>query len=345
MKKMVRLPKLKKGDKVAILSPSFAAPGKWPLVYELGLKNLREVFGLEPVEFPTTKKLGASSEERARDVVSAFENEEIKAVVTSIGGDDQVTYVKNLPSAPFVENPKPFFGFSDNTHLANFLWLQGIPSYYGGSVFTQFAFKEMHPLTVKYLKYALFESGERELEASSTYNDVNLDWNDPANLERERTYEPNDGWHWDGEGNAAGVSWGGCIESTDELLRHGIQIPSLEDFENVVLFTESSEEIPSADYVFRVYRALGERGILERVKGILVGRPKAYELNNRKTAEEKRKYREEQREAILKAVRHYNKTVSIIQNLDFGHTNPQIALPYGGRIRIDEKEKKILASF
>ncbi len=345
MKEMVRLTKLKKGDKVAILSPSFAAPGKWPQVHELGLKNLREVFGLEPVEFPTTRKLGAPSEERAKDLVDAFENKEIKGVITSLGGDDQVTYIKNLPPEPFVLNPKPFFGFSDNTHFANFLWLQGIPSYYGGSVFTQFAFKEMHPFTVKYLKYALFESGERELEASPAYNDINLDWNDPANLEKERTYEPNDGWYWDGAGNAEGVSWGGCVESIDELLRHGIRIPSLADFENIILFTESSEEIPSAGYVFRVYRALGERGILERVKGILVGRPKAYELNNRKTTEEKKEYREQQREAILKVVRHYNKTIPVVQNLDFGHTNPQIALPYGGHVRIDGKEKRIFTDF
>jgi len=60
MKPMAKLNKLKKGDNVAILSPSFAAPGKFPHVYELGLKRLREVFGLEPVEFPATKKLGAT---------------------------------------------------------------------------------------------------------------------------------------------------------------------------------------------------------------------------------------------------------------------------------------------
>ena len=276
MKEMARLPKLKKGDKVAILSPSFAAPGKWPLVYELGLKNLREVFGLEPVEFPATKKLGASGEERTQDLIRAFENEDIKAVITSLGGDDQVTYIKNLPTEPFLQNPKPFFGFSDNTHFANFLWLSGIPSYYGGALFTQFALKSMDAMTVKYLTYALFESGERELEASPTYSDIGLDWNDPANLEKERTYEPNDGWQWDGDADAEGILWGGCVESIDELLRHGVQTPSLGDFEDIVLFTESSEEIPPADYVFRVYRALGERGILERVKGILVGRPKAW---------------------------------------------------------------------
>ena len=342
---MIQLNKLKKGDKVAILSPSFAAPGKWPKLYELGLKNLRDVFGLEPIEFPTTKKLGASAEDRAKDLIDAFENTEIKAVITSIGGNDQETYVKNLSPESFLKNPKPFFGFSDNTHFANFLWLNGVPSYYGGSLFTQFAIKNMDALTIKYLNYALFESGERELESGLTYNDIVQDWGDSANMERERVYESNEGWYWDGNENAKGISWGGCIESMDELLRHGIQVPSLTDFENVILITESSEEIPSADYVFRVYRALGERGILARVKGVLVGRPKAWERDNRKTAEEKKEYKEKQREAILRAVRLYNSTVSVIQNLDFGHTNPQVALPYGSRIRIDSREKKIFANF
>lgn len=345
MKVMTRLPKLKKGDKVAILSPSFAAPGKWPLVYELGLKNLRDIFGLEPVEFPTTKKLGASGEERAKDLIDAFENKEIKAVFTSLGGNDQVTYVKNLPPESFIRNPKPFFGYSDNTHLANFLWLHGIPSYYGGALFTQFAVKSMEPFTIKYLNNALFESGERELEASPTYNDIGLDWNDPTNLEKERMYEPNDGWQWDGAENAEGISWGGCIESIDELLRHNIKIPSIEDFENIILIAESSEEIPSADYVFRVFRALGERGILERVKGVLVGRPKVWEFDNQRTADEKNEYREKQRETILRAVRRYNKTIPIVQNLDFGHTNPQIAFPYGGLVRIYTEQKSISVDF
>ena len=149
---MIKLPKLKKGDKVAILSPSFAAPGKWPHVYELGLKRVREVFGLEPVEFPDTRKLGASKEERSKDLIDAFENKEIKAVISSLGGDDQVTYIKNLPTEPFVNNPKPFFGYSDNTHFENFLWLNGVPSYYGGSLFVQFAEQgNMNDYTISFL--------------------------------------------------------------------------------------------------------------------------------------------------------------------------------------------------
>lgn len=346
MREMQKLPKLKKDDKVAILSPSFAAPGMWPHVYELGLKNMREVFELEPVEFPATKKLGATGEERAADLVAAFEDPNIKGVITSIGGDDQVTYIKNIPPEPFTQNPKPFFGYSDNTHFANFLWMHGVPSFYGGALFTQFAMEgKIDDFTLKYLKIALFESGERELEASSVYNDIGLDWNDPANLEKVETFLPNDGWQWDGEENAEGISWGGCLESIDELLRHNIAIPSLADFENVILFTETSEEMPSAEQVFRVYRALGERGILAHVRGILVGRPKSWEFGNEHDEAWQTAHRAEQRETILKTVRRYNKTIPVVQNMDFGHTNPQIALPYGGHVRIDSKEKKIFTDF
>ncbi len=40
-----------------------------------------------------------------------------------------------------------------------------------------------------------------------------------------------------------------------------------------------------------------------------------------------------------------NKDIPIIQNMDFGHTNPQIPMPYGGQIRIDQINKKIFTGF
>lgn len=345
-KEFTILEKLKPGDKVAVLSPSFAAPGKFPQVYEVGLARLKEVFGLEPVEFPTTKKVGASTEERAKDLIAAFEDPDIKGVISAIGGDDQITYIKNLPSQPFIDNPKPFFGYSDNTHFENFLWLNGIPSFYGGSLFVQIAEQgEINPFTLDSLKLAMFESGEHEITASQEYNDIGLDWNDPENLKKKRVYEPNDGWIWDGNQDVEGITWGGCVESVDELLRHGVQIPTLSDFENVVLMMETSEEIPSADYVARVYRALGERGILERVKAVLVGRPKAWEFDRQNDTEQKAKYRAEQRETVLRVVRTYNKNVPIVQNMDFGHSDPQIPMPYGGKIRVDVTNKKIFVNF
>lgn len=341
-----RFDKLQRGDKVAIVSPSFAAPAKWPHVYELALDRLRQDFGLEPVEFASTKKLGASKTERSRDLVDAFENPEIKAVIASLGGDDQVTYIKNLPAEPFLKNPKMFFGFSDNTHFSNFLWLNGIPSYYGASLFTQFGMqKRMDAFTVRYLNHAFFEEGQFELIPSATYNDIGLEWDDKKNLEKERTCEENDGWFWDGDLDAKGILWGGCLESIDELLRHEIQIPTPEEFENIVLIMETSEEIPPDEYVFRVCRALGERGFLGRVKGVLVGRPKAWNFGRQNSAEQKAEYRRSQRKTILQAIRAYNQQAPVIQNMDFGHTDPQICLPLGRLININSSDQKIFAEF
>lgn len=341
-----KLKKLSPGDKVAILSPSFAAPGKWPHMHDLGLKRVREVFGLVPVEYPTTKKIGASADDRAKDLIAAFENQEIKAIIASLGGNDQVTYIKNLPSEPFVKNPKPFLGFSDNSHFENFLFLNDIPSYYGASLFTQFAMQgEMDAYTIEFINHALFDEGEFELKSSPTYNDQGLNWDDIENTHKHRTYWQNEGWQWDGTNDVTGTLWGGCIESIDEMLRHGAQIPSLEQFKNIVLMLESSEEIPSHEYVSRVIRALGERGILTEVKGVLVGRPKAWEYDKPHTDEEKIVYRKKQRETILKMIRRYNVSIPVVQNLDFGHTDPQVPMPYGNMVRIDSKEKRIFATF
>jgi len=343
---MQQLPKLKRGDKVAILSPSFAAPGKWPHMYELGLKRVREVFDLEPVAYPTTAKIGASAAERSADLIAAFQDPEIKAVITSLGGDDQITYVKNLPAEPFAQNPKPFFGYSDNTHLCNFLFLHGVPSYYGAALHTQFAMQgEMDEYTISYIKHALFETGEFELLPSETFNDMGLNWNDPSNMTKRRIYEPNDGWHWDGSTSAEGQLWGGCFESIDEILRHAAPVPTLDQFNDIVLMLESSEEIPSADYLFRILRAFGERGILQRVRGVLIGRPKAWEYNKMLGEEEKKQYRLEQRETILRAVRIYNQDIPVVQNLNFGHTDPQIPMPYGNLVRIDSSTKQIFVQF
>lgn len=203
----------------------------------------------------------------------------------------------------------------------------------------------MNDYIIRYLKLALFQEGEFEIEASKEYNDIGLDWNDPKNLNKCRIYEQNNGWVWDGNQSVQGITWGGCVESIDELLRHGVAIPTLQDFENIVLMTETSEEIPTANYVHRVYRALGERSILERVKAVLVGRPKAWEFDKQNSAEEKKDYRKQQQKTILEVVRKYNPTVLVIQNLDFGHTDPQIPMPYGSKIRIDSKNRKIFATF
>lgn len=343
---MKKLQKLQPGDKVAVLSPSFAAPAIFPKVFELGLQRIRNEFGLEPVEYPTTRKLNASAKERTFDLIAAFSDPEIKAVIASIGGDDQVTYIYKMSSDVFITNPKPFFGYSDNSHFCNFLFQHGIPSYYGACVMTQFAMQgEMDKYTMENIRHALFDSGEYEISASEEYNEIGLNWKEVTLLTTKRTYEKNTGWVWNAPMDGGGVLWGGCLESIDDMLRNNVSIPSLEEFKNLVLLLETSEEIPSYGYVGRVMRALGERGILANIQGILVGRPKAWEFDKPFTKEERTAYVKGQQEIIIETVREYNRNVPIVQNMNFGHTDPQIPMPYGGRVRVDSNKQKIFVSF
>jgi muramoyltetrapeptide carboxypeptidase LdcA involved in peptidoglycan recycling len=98
-------PKPKPGDRVAVVSPSFGAPGRYPHVYELGLRRLVDDFGLKPVEYPTTRAIDADPS--------------ITAVLATVGGDDEIRVVRHLDPAIFRGNPKPYFGYSDNTNLLN----------------------------------------------------------------------------------------------------------------------------------------------------------------------------------------------------------------------------------
>lgn len=340
------LPKLKKGDQVAIVSPSAGLPGLFPWVQNLGLERIQEVFDLVPKEYATTRKMGSSLEDRADDLMAAFKDTVNKAVFASIGGSDQIKLIKYLDPQLFRDNPKPFFGFSDNTHVHNFLWNLGIPSYYGGGVMNQFGMNiGMHDITVSSLQHALFETGEFILEVANKYNDEGLSWANKENLSKARKMEANTGLVWDRGNDAEGILWGGCVESLIVQCTTAKYMPKDEDIDGKILFIETAEDIPEHWIVEYLLTGFGERGWFDKFKGVLVGRPKAWEFNKQNTAEQKAAYRQEQRETVLKVVREYNRDISIIQNLDFGHTDPQVVLPMGSKARISSTNKQIFLNY
>src|SRR5690606_28022271 len=126
-------PKLVRGDQVAILSPAFAAPAVAPEIHAQALRRFTELTGLIPVEYPTTRQLDASPEARAEDVNAALADPRIRAILATIGGDDQILVVPHLDAALAQADPKPFIGYSDNTNILNWLWRHGICGFYGGS--------------------------------------------------------------------------------------------------------------------------------------------------------------------------------------------------------------------
>ena len=347
MKQFIDVPKPKPGDQVAVLSPSVALPGLFPWVHELGLERLQSVFQLKPKEYPTTRQMGASAEDRARDLMDAFKDPANKAVIAAIGGDGEIKLLKHLDPKVFTDNPKPFFGYSDNTHIVQYLWRLGVPAFYGGSIMTQYAMQGgMHDFTVEFLKKALFETGEVEIRSSDAYNDEGLNWADKANLTKTRKLEPNDPWQWDGTADAEGILWGGCVESLVGQLSANKWLPADQDLDGTILFIETAEDLPEPWIVDYALTAMGERGWFDKFQAVLVGRPKAWELFGKEhTKEQKVAYTQKQRETVLKAVRSYNPTIPVVQNLDFGHTDPQLCVPSGRKARVLGSKQKIFFTY
>lgn len=336
-------PKPGPGARVAIVSPSFAAPGRYPAVHDLATRRLRDELGVEPVEYPTTGRLDASPEDRAADLVAAFSDPEIGAVMATVGGEDQITVLPHLDAGAIAASPKPYFGYSDNTNLLNWLWNLGIVSYHGGSTMVHLGRGgATHPVSLGSLRTALFTNDEVELTPVDAFGEDPIDWTDATALTTEPTMRPSDGWTWHRpERVVEGPTWGGNLEVLHWNLAAGRWIRPAEDYAGCILLLETSEEMPSATEVFRMLRNMGERGLLEGIAALVMGRPKASHFPAPRTDEERAAYVTEQREAVLGVLERYHPTLMAVFAVDIGHTDPQWIIPYGGWMRIDGPARSI----
>jgi muramoyltetrapeptide carboxypeptidase LdcA involved in peptidoglycan recycling len=341
-------PKPSPGDRIAVVSPSAGLPALFPRPFELGLERLRTEFGLEPVEYPGTRTMGASPQQRADDLHAAFADPSVAAVMASIGGDDQITVLPLLDRALLRAHPKPFFGYSDNTNLLAYLWNTGIVGYHGASVMTQLGRPgAMAPLTAESLRAALFTTGAYDLRPAARWTDVERPWEDPRTYLSEPELEPGGGWLWHRpEHVVEGRSWGGCLEVLSGLLLADREIPRDPSvFDGGVLFLETSEELPSDRKVFWMLQGLGKRGLLERFSALLVGRPKAWSFAHPQNAAEKAAYVRRQREAVRNALDAHAPHMMAVFDVDLGHTDPQVVMPYGGVVRVDGPARRITVTY
>ncbi|NHN40811.1 LD-carboxypeptidase [Halorubellus sp. JP-L1] len=341
MPDFVTPPPVEPGDKVAVIAPASTNPKFASHVYELGLQRMRDVFDLEPVEYPTAtadpESLADDPEARAEDVMDAFRDPEISAVVANIGGHDQITVLPHLDPEVLRDNPTRFYGWSDNTNLHTVLWNQGVVSYYGGSTLLEYAMDgEMFDYTVEYLGRALFDESIGDWEEADVFTDEAGDWENPDALEERRDIEESDGRTWRGGENAvSGRIWGGCYEVLVEQFLADRYLPDERDLDGAVLALETAEGIPDPEYVKANLRALGERGLLQRFDGVLVGRAAARSHVEDNPPEWRADYRERQRDAITSVFERYNPDAPVVFDCEFGHTYPTCPIPIGGEVEID----------
>jgi muramoyltetrapeptide carboxypeptidase LdcA involved in peptidoglycan recycling len=343
----VAVPKAKPGDKVAVLSPSFAAPAVAPAVHEQAMRRLRSVTGLEPVEYPTTRKLGASARERADDINAAFADPEIRAVLATVGGDDQITVVPHLDPSLVCADPKPFLGYSDNTNLLNWLWTNGIPGYYGGSTQVHLGpGPRVDPPYELSLRSALLTGDRVEITEPGESEDIGREWTDPRALEEFGEREPTEAWTWAGpERCVTGRTWGGCIEVLQWILTAGRFPADPAVVDGGVLLLETSEELIPAREFGWIARSLGERGILSAVDAVVVARPPTSDFERRPSPDERRARRAEQRDKAIEVISAYNPDAVVLVGPPFGHTRPQWILPYGGFLTVDGGQRRLYADY
>ncbi len=324
-------PKLRAGDTVATVSLSWGGAGDPEILwrYETGKRRLKEEFNLNVIELPHTLKgpdyVYRHPEERAADLMRAFADPNIRGIFSCIGGDDSIRMLPHLNFDVIRSNPKVFMGYSDTTitHLA--CLKAGIASFYGPSILAEFAENiRVFPYTVAHVKKALFEAAPiGDIPASEGWTGERIEWL-IENAHIEKKLMKNEGYLvLQGEGAVRGQLIGGCLEAL-EMAKGTALWPPMATFSGALLFLETSEEMPTPEYVLYALRNYGAMGVLHAVNGILFSKP--YQG----------RYVEEYKDAIRKALHEFGlHHLPVFYNMSFGHNEPMCVLPYGALAEID----------
>ncbi len=136
--------------------PLFHFPGVEQVNCHIAIKKgkgqLEETFGLTVVETKNSLKsaewIYKNPQVRADDLMEAFSDNSIKAIISNIGGDDSIRTLPFIDLSIIKNNPKIFLGFSDTTitHIA--CYKAGLVSFYGTSLLVGFA-KMVECLNIK----------------------------------------------------------------------------------------------------------------------------------------------------------------------------------------------------
>jgi len=321
--------RVRKGDTVAIVSPSFGAVGQFPHRTERGIAYL-ESLGLRvrlmPHAAETAGWASSSAVSRVTDIHDAFSDDQVTAIVCGIGGNHSSQLLPLLDYDLIGRHPKIFQGYSDITvlHWA-FAKHARLRTFYGPALVTQMAeFPSVLPFTDRFMRAAWFGESPLEFEPATEWTDEHLEWADKTDLTRPRAMQPGSGWVCVRPGVTRGWLMGGCVET---LCWHVKGSDSWLDLDGAVLFLETSEEAPSPAHVDAYLVDLENLGVFEQINALVIGRPMSY------SAEES-----EQLLAVA-ADRTAHSGIPVLGNVDCSHTDPMLTLPLGSTIDLDAGQR------
>lgn len=237
MNNVILPPFLKKGDRVAIVSPAGAIDAD--LVD--GAIEVLKTWGLRPEkrEYTTAKvgRFAGYDKWRCDDLQKVLDDPTIAAVLCSRGGYGTMRIIDKIDFTLFRKNPKWLIGFSDITVLHAALNQKGYASIHGAMA-KAIAHEGNNRESVEALKETLFGNKLTYTLPSSGYNR---------------------------RGKASGQLVGGNLSLLYALL--GTSFNPIK--QGAVLFIEDVSE--TLYHVDRMLQALRLAGVFERISGLIVG--------------------------------------------------------------------------
>ncbi|WP_108909616.1 S66 family peptidase [Staphylococcus nepalensis] len=297
---MIKPSKLKKGDTVAIVSLSSGLAGEAEILWRTnqGIQRLENEFGLNVKVMPHALKGLAYVREhpecRAEDLNEALKDQEVKAIISCIGGEDARRISPYVDLKTIAANPKIFSGYSDTTTIHLMFYKMNVVSFYGQALLIDFAENvEMDSYTVENIRKCWFTSNEiGEIKTANYIRPYGLEW-DIKNKAISRPILKQKGLEvLNGNQKVSGKLVGGNLETFVDLMSTSF-FPDLEDFNNAILFLETSEDTPTPKVFSAYLEQLLKKGILEIIS----------KCNNPK--------------------------MTVFYNLSFGHNEPKHMIPYG----------------
>ena len=228
------------GDTIAIVSPS-STPDSMTVVK--GCQTLRE-WGFVPVvgshALSNYHGFAGTADERASDLLWALRDSTIKAILCSRGGDGAVQVLQRIPLSEFREHPKWILGFSDVTALHSAEVSAGVMSIHCS------------------MCDGISAKGERDSVNAVLRRLLQGDlpsYQAPAHPLNQ-------------QGEAMGMLVGGNLSVLSGLAGSEYDFLNRAD-EGLILFIEDTGE--SMSKVDRMLHQLEIRGVLAKLKGIIVG--------------------------------------------------------------------------
>lgn len=319
----MRPDRLKKGDEVRVIAPSRSMCIIGQDTIDLGITRLEELglkvsFGKHVMNKVEDSFLCASIEERISDLHEAFLDENVKCILTVIGGFNVNQLLPYIDYDIIKNNPKILCGYSDITALTNAIYAQTGMETYSGVHFSSFGMEQGFEYSLEYFKKMFLEDKEIEICDSKEWS------NDLWFLDqKKRTFIKNEGTKIINKGKAEGTIIGGNL-GTLRLLQGTKYMPMPKD---CILFIEDCHRANYDKEFDRELEALLQSDLGDKIRGVVIGR-----------AEVASDMKDTSWDYIIKGKKQLE-GIPVVYNADFGHTTPIFTFPIGAKASLEADER------